>query len=198
MQSPRKLQLLTPLALAFLSSPAFGAEATVQALGIPNFHQVNDHVFRGAQPTEQGWDSLAKLGVKVVIDLRRENEDGEHSIAGEAKAVQAAGMRYVNVPMNGIVAPREADVAKVLDLLNGADPVFVHCKLGKDRTGTVIACYRISHDEWKNKKALDEAKSIGLHWVEVGMKSYISRYSAPNVAPAVATTAAAAPAANQN
>jgi tyrosine-protein phosphatase SIW14 len=193
MQHPRpSLHLITPLALAFVSSATFGAEAPVQANGVPNFHQVNDHIFRGAQPTGQGWDSLAKLGVRVVLDLRRENEDGNHSTAAEAKAVQAAGMRYVNVPMNGIVAPREADVAKVLDLLNGSDPVFVHCKLGKDRTGTVIACYRISHDQWKNKKALDEAKNIGLHWVEVGMKSYISSFRSvvtAGVAVATATPA---------
>lgn len=195
MQHPRKLQLFTPLALALLSSPAFGAEAQVQALGIPNFHQVNDHIFRGAQPTQQGWDSLARLGVKVVIDLRRENENGTHSTVAEAKAVQAAGMRYVNVPMDGIVAPRGADVAKVLDLLNGADPVFVHCRLGKDRTGTVIACYRISHDQWQNRKALDEAKAIGLHWVEVGMKNYISSFR--GIVTASAPVATVAPA-NQN
>ena len=198
MQSTRKLQLLTPLALAFLSSPAFGAEAQVQALGVPNFHQVNDHIFRGAQPTAQSWDSLAKLGVKVVVDLRRENEDGEHSTAAEAKAVQAAGMRYVNVPMNGIVAPQEADIAKVLNLLNGPDPVFVHCRLGKDRTGTVIACYRISHDLWKNKKALDEAKAIGLHWVEVGMKSYISSFRGGIAAVEAGAPAATVVSANQN
>ena len=200
MQYHRKLRLLAPLALAFTSSLTLGAEAPVQALGIPSFHQVNDHIFRGAQPTEQGWDSLRKLGVRLVIDLRRENEDGNHSTAEESKAVQAAGMRYVNVPMNGIVAPQCADVAKVLDLLNGADPVFVHCKLGKDRTGTVIACYRISHDQWNSKKALDEAKTIGLHWVEVGMKNYISSFRSgfTNATEAAAVGTAAAPGAAAN
>ena len=122
-----------------------------------------------------------------MIDLRRENENGNHSTASEAKAVEAAGMRYVNVPMNGIVAPKDADIVKVLDLLNGPDPVFVHCKLGKDRTGTVIACYRISHDGWKNGQALAEAKSIGLHLIEVGMKHYISSFRGLGVTPSVAT-----------
>jgi tyrosine-protein phosphatase SIW14 len=177
-------------ALAFVSSSAFAAE--VEAPGVPNFHQVNEHIFRGAQPTGQGWDNLAKLGVKVVIDLRRDNEDGNHSLGAEAKAVQAAGMRYVSVPMKGLVAPSEADISKVLALLNGPDPVFVHCKLGKDRTGTVIACYRISHDRWQNKKALEEAKAVGLHRVEVGMKSYISGFR--SMAPAAGPAEAGAPA----
>jgi tyrosine-protein phosphatase SIW14 len=170
------------LGVFLLSSSAFAADVPLDQPGIPNFHQVNDHIFRGAQPAPQAWESLAKMGVKVVIDLRREHEEG-HSTAAEAKAVEAAGMRYVNVPMNGIVAPRDEDVHKVLNIFNGPDPVFVHCKLGKDRTGTVIACYRISHDLWKNGQAMDEARTIGLHRIEMGMKRYISAFQGLSAAP---------------
>jgi len=144
--------------------------------GLPHFFPVNDHIYRGAQPTGAGWANLAKLGVKTVIDLRREGEDGEHSIAAEAKAVEAAGMHYVNIPMNGIVAPGGEQISRILTLLESSEPVFVHCKLGKDRTGTVIACYRIAHDLWTNPKAMDEARSLGLHWIEIGMKRYIEGY----------------------
>ena len=122
----------------------------------------------------EGWANLAKLGVKTVIDLRREGEDGEHSTKAEAKAVQAAGMHYVNVPMNGIVAPEAAQISRIMTLLDSKDPVLVHCKKGKDRTGTVIACYRIAHERWTNQKAMAEAKSLGLHWIEVGME--LSRF----------------------
>jgi len=162
--------------------------ADLQLPGLPHFFQVNEHLYRGAQPTVEGWANLSKLGVKTVIDLRREGEEG-HSIAGEASAVQAAGMRYVNIPMQGIVAPGEEQIARAMALMNSADPVFVHCKKGMDRTGTVIACYRIGHDGWTNQKAMVEAKSLGLHWLEVGMKQYIQSYRG---APA---TLAAAPAA---
>lgn len=182
----------------FLAPSVFAAEVQIHAPGVPNFHQVNDHIFRGAQPTKQGWESLSALGVRVVIDLRREREDGEHSTAAEAKAVQAARMRYVHVPMNGIAAPSDADIAKVLGFLNGAEPVFVHCKKGMDRTGTVIACYRISHDQWQNKQAMAEAKAIGLHWVELGMKRYISSFRSVAGIPAPGGTLATAAAASQN
>jgi len=40
----------------------------------------------------------------------------------------------------------------------------------------VIACHRISHDQWKNKKALGEAKTIGLDWEEAGTKNYVSSF----------------------
>jgi uncharacterized protein (TIGR01244 family) len=184
-------QHLSVLALAIISLPILATAAQNQAPGVPNFHQVNDHIFRGGQPTAQGWNSIAKLGVKVVIDLRRDNEDGEHSTSAEAKTLETAGIRYVNVPMNGVVAPNDADIANVLSLLNGPDPVFVHCKKGKDRTGTVIACYRISHDQWKNERAMDEAKAIGLHWTQVGMKHYISHFR--GVVAASASAAAVVP-----
>jgi len=68
------------------------------APGVPNFHQVNERIYRGAQPKGEGWDCLAKLGVKTVVDLRRESE---HSCKAEQRAVEAAGMHYVNVPLSG-------------------------------------------------------------------------------------------------
>ncbi len=154
-----------------LSLPAL--PAAVDTLGIPNFHQVNEHVFRGGQPPAESWQGLAQLGVKTIIDLRRTDE---HSTEEEAKAVVAAGMKYVNVPMKGVVAPPDEQIAKVLALLNSQDKVFVHCKRGADRTGTIIACYRIKHDRWRAQQALAEAKSFGMAWTQVGLKSYIKSF----------------------
>jgi tyrosine-protein phosphatase SIW14 len=163
------------LALSLPASPAHvettGKVPSIIAVpGIPNFHQVNDHIFRGGQPATEAWPSLARLGVKSVIDLRREDE---HSTAAEAQAVAAAGMSYYNVPMKGVVEPTNEQIAKILTLLNSQDPVFVHCKRGADRTGTVIACYRIAHDRWERKQALNEAKSFGMAWDQMGLKHYV-------------------------
>jgi len=166
------------LALSFPASPAHvetpgKVPSIVEVPGIPNFHQVNDHVFRGGQPAAEAWPSLAKLGVKTVIDLRREDE---HSTAAEAQAVAAAGMNYFNVPMKGVVAPANGQIERVLALLNSQDPVFVHCHRGADRTGAVIACYRIAHDRWDRKQALREAKSFGMAWDQLGLKHYVMMF----------------------
>jgi len=174
------MQAIPVLAIALAATTMAFAEP-VSVPGIPNFHQVNENIFRGAQPSNESWDHLAKMGVKVVIDLRRDGED-DHSAAEEAKAVEAAGMRFVHVPMKGLVAPTEAQVNKVLGIFHSGEKVFVHCKKGKDRTGTVVACYRILHDKWDNQKALAEAKSLGMHWVEIGMKNYISGFQSGSVA----------------
>ena len=121
------------LALAVLSLPAFA-----QPAGVPNFHKVDDQVYRGAQPSTEGFQNLAKLGVKTVLDLR----EADSRSTAEKKVVEAAGMRYVNIPLRGMAAPSAQDVAKILghfaDTKSG--PVFVHCRRGADRTGTVIAC----------------------------------------------------------
>ena len=149
--------------------------AEIQISGVPNFHQVNDHIFRGGQPTDGAWPALAKLGVQTVIDLRPRSQS---TTAAEARAVEAAGMHYANVPMSGLFAPTAEQISKVLALFDSGS-VFVHCRRGADRTGTVIACYRIRHDGWDNQKALREAKSLGMSVVEFGMKRCILSYQAP-------------------
>jgi len=169
------------------SAPARADSVAPRIDGIENFRQVNDRIYRGAQPEPAAWAGLAKLGVKTVIDLRREVE---HSCAEERHAVEAAGMKYVNFPMNGFDTPTAEQMTKVLALMDGADPVFIHCKQGRDRTGTVIATWRMAREKWTNEKALAEARSCGLHWYENGMRRFITAYRCPATAQVAVSTGA--------
>jgi uncharacterized protein (TIGR01244 family) len=169
MQILRGTALLAFSSFAGLSFPVWATD--VAAPGVPNFHQVDHRVYRGAQPNANGWDSLAKLGIKIIVDLRPQNE---HSCKEERREVEAAGMHYVNVPLGGLSAPPDDTISRLLALLTGSpDPVFIHCRRGADRTGTVIACYRIAHDGWSNRKALKEAKADGMSWIEMAMQRYV-------------------------
>ena len=158
-----------------LSLTVASAWADSQNKSLPNFHKVDDQVYRGGQPTSEGFKTLAGLGVKTVIDLRL---IGEHSQAEEEKIVTGLGMRYVSIPMHGMETPKDEQIAAVQALFSDktAGPVFVHCKRGADRTGAVVAVYRISHDRWENKRALKEAKSNGMNFFEFAIQRYIRDY----------------------
>lgn len=148
--------------------------------GVGNFQKVDEHVYRGAQPNAEGFGNLSKLGIKTVIDLRGPGDRSKW----EKKVVAAAGMRYISVPMSGMAAPSNESVIKALGLLedSNAGPVFVHCKRGADRTGGVIACYRVEHDKWKNNRALAEARSMGMSWFQTAIQNYVRKYQPRDLA----------------
>ena len=152
-----------------------GAGLLAQDSGLPNFKIVNDRILRGGQPSDDGFKKLAERGVKTVVDLRWVDE---HDIPREKQIVEADGMRFISVPMKGLSAPSLEQMTKVLGILEDSNswPVFIHCRRGADRTGTVLACYRISHDHWQNQKALEEAKTYGLSSFERAMRSFIQHF----------------------
>ncbi len=171
MPSAIRCRRLLPGVLALsLSVVWLQAESPTAVPGVTNFHQVDEHIYRGAQPNGPGFTNLAKLGIKTVLDLRGE--------ASEDAEVSSAGMRYVHMPWSGFKAPTDSQMREVLTLLNNSSdwPVFVHCKRGADRTGTAIACYRITHDHWSTQQALTEAKSLGMSSFERAMQRYILRF----------------------
>jgi len=162
--------------VAFLAAGLpIAASAASAVPGVGNFEKVNDHVYRGAQPTDQGFQNLAKLGIRTVIDLQ---EFGDARSLGEQKSVRAAGMQYISVPMKGMETPDSESVARVLAVLENTTtgPVFVHCHRGADRTGGIIACYRIEHDHWTNDRALSEARSMGMSWYQLAIQRFVQNY----------------------
>jgi protein tyrosine/serine phosphatase len=114
---------------------------TKGAAGLPNFGTVTATLFRGAQPSDAGFSSLKKMGVGIVVNFREER--GE--TAREKSEVESLGMKYVGIPWSGHDDPTSAQVVQFLDLVRGnpQTKIFVHCQAGADRTGTMVAAYRI-------------------------------------------------------
>src|SRR5262249_35228207 len=131
---------------------------------LPNFHQVNGNLYRGAQPQHGGLKKLSELGIKTVINLRGVSEETR----SEQAEAEASGLRYFNIPMSGLGRPTDDQVERALAVIDAREnwPVFVHCQRGSDRTGVIIAVYRILRDQWTEEQAIAEAKQFGMARVQ--------------------------------
>ena len=151
-----------------------GENETTRYPELPNFHRVNERLYRGGQPRADGIQKLAALGINTIINLRA----GDDRSRREEREAQAAGLRYFNVPFKRLGRPTDEQIKKTLAIINAMENgrVFVHCQHGADRTGSVIAIYRVAHDGWTSKEAKREANRYGMRFWQRGMKDYISDY----------------------
>lgn len=162
------------LGLSFIVSAQTSPSTDFPGIKIGNFGQMDENYYRGAQPLPDDYASLAALGVKTVVDLRNDPVDYEKA------AVEAAGMKYINLPMSGWKKPKDSDIAEFLRIAN--DPatgkMFVHCKAGIHRTGITAAIYRSTKYGWDYDQAYKEMKnynfSTGL--VHGALKSYVKNH----------------------
>lgn len=149
-----------PSTATVLSAPtSYGQKLAVP--DIHNFGKISDQLYRGAQPGAEGVKQLKQLGITAIVDLRRENASERNR---EKEQAQAAGIRFVSIPVGGWNAPADAQVAEFLSLF--ADPkqkVFVHCRFGEDRTGVFVAAYRMAVQQWSTQQAIQEMHFFGFN-----------------------------------
>ncbi len=129
----------------------------VEHAGLPNLHRVSEHLYRGAQPTAAGIRQLETLGVRTIINLRTSDTDG-HLLA-------ASGLAYEHIPMTAW-QPRDGDVVQFLRIVGeeSRGPVFLHCRRGADRTGMMVAIYRIAVQGWDKEQAVAEMTQGGFRF----------------------------------
>jgi tyrosine-protein phosphatase SIW14 len=172
------------LALATLPAPARVADNT--DVSIKNFGRIGEHLYRGSQPTREEFAQLKKLGIKTVIDLRKDR------LSEESEWVKAQGMQYFNIPLKASVPATEEQTDYFLSLVNNPSnwPVYIHCKGGRHRTGALVAVYRITHEGWTADQAWREMKEYdfdaGLFGGPAAQKKYVysfyERYRAARTA----------------
>jgi tyrosine-protein phosphatase SIW14 len=141
---------------------------------VRNFGEVNKSIYRGGEPSSVGIEELGAMGVKTVVDLRLQS--GATQV--EKQQVEKLGMKYISCPLAEFSAPGKDQVEQLLSLLEHPNSgiTFIHCRRGKDRTGTIVACYRIQHDHWTNQRAVAEADHYGMSYFERGMRSFIAHF----------------------
>jgi protein tyrosine/serine phosphatase len=167
-----RLRRHLPLAAAIFASAAFvllGAAATAEELpGVPNFAVVSPALSRGAQPTREGFRLLRERGIRTIVALRWEH-DNEDALAGlRLNSYRLRANQW---------HPETEDVVRAMKVILTPkyQPVFVHCQAGKDRTGLVVAIYRILIDGWSVEDAIAERKRFGATDFWEDNKAFLGR-----------------------
>ena len=135
----------------------------LQLPGVPNLHRVSENLYRGAQPTAEGMKQLEKLGVKTVVNLRSSRSDRDE--------IEGTALTYEHISLT-MRNPDPENVTRFLKIVTDGSrtPVFVHCRHGADRTGTLCAIYRITVEGWSKDEAIAEMTRGGFGYHSIWKK----------------------------
>lgn len=142
--------------------------AKVDLPGSDNFHKVSKDLYRAAQPTQKAMRAYEEFGIKTVINLRAYHSDRDE--------VHGTGLTLIEIPVKTTKADDDETVIRVLQTIRDAEkPVLIHCQHGADRTGLMVAMYRIVEQGWTNEEALNELKNggFGFHSIWMHIPDYV-------------------------
>lgn len=168
-------------ALATYSDAMFQAEPIAGSLGaetdrIPNLQEIAPGVFRGGRPSKRDLRWLQReKGLKTIVNL----ENRRSPVERERKWAADLGIEYIESPMHWDREPSDEQVDAIHDLMNDPanHPIFIHCKHGQDRTGIVMALYRVFYQNWTPEAAYDEMVDIGFRRFLKALEDYYIRRS---------------------
>jgi protein tyrosine phosphatase (PTP) superfamily phosphohydrolase (DUF442 family) len=146
--------------------PANWAQA-VASTAIHNWYNIDDGLYRSRQPDRKGFEAAKEMGIRTIIDLRSSHSD--------AKLVEGLGFNLVEVPMHAWHFSEGQIVRALKAIQAGPKPVLVHCQQGADRSGVVIAAYRVVIQDWTKDEAIAELKKggYGFHWYYLNIPAFI-------------------------
>ncbi len=102
---------------------------------------IDDDVYMGALPLPRDVPALQQLGVGAVVNTCEE-------YAGPVASYSRAGIVQLRIPTVDFTAPTLASVQDAVAFMQQhvglGQRVYVHCKAGRARSGTVVLCWLIA------------------------------------------------------
>jgi protein tyrosine phosphatase (PTP) superfamily phosphohydrolase (DUF442 family) len=162
-------------AAASEASPALGDTDAQVTTTLPMFRRLNANYMRGAQPASGGIETLQRLGVKTVVDLRS-IYDHTDTIG---VAAEQAGLHYYWLPLGVWNPATDAQAREFITLVTDESkgPFYVFCDDGLHRTGEMSAIYRVARDHWNVEQALKEMDEVGFNPYYWSLRSYVWTYA---------------------
>jgi hypothetical protein len=145
--------------------------------GILNFCEVTPGVlWRGGTLDPHGAAWLMQHGVRTIVNLELARDD--HQIFATATITdegvyEADYFRVRDWQPLARWAPSILDdhIAHFLAIVSGRpQPVYVHCLFGMDRTGVMIAAYRMLAEGVATETAIEEMRAYQAPWFEANAK----------------------------
>ena len=120
----------------------------VESKYFKNMYKINNVLYRAEQPSKKGFLELEATGFKTILNLRR--------LKNNTKKAKRTHLKLEHIPIK-TKELNEEEIVQVLKIIEKAEqPILVHCWYGSDRTGTIIAAYRIIVENWSKKDAITE------------------------------------------
>lgn len=130
----------------------------VELNGLNNFFKVDEMLYRAEQPRTKEMVALQQFGIKTILNLRLLKDD-----KFEARKTSLE-LRHVSV--NTLKMSYE-EILKAIKIIDKSEkPILIHCLHGSDRTGVVVAIYRMVKQDWTKEAAIDEFKHGGFGYHE--------------------------------
>ncbi len=139
-----------------------------------NKRRVSENMWRSAQPASWQVRSLARQGIRTIVNLRGKRDCATYLYEKEAAA--AAGIQVVDFIATSREPPSKAVLHGAKELFETIDyPALMHCKSGADRAGIMSALYLFLHEG----RPLEEAqKQLSLRYghIRQGKTGVLDRF----------------------
>lgn len=121
---------------------------------LDNLYQVSSELYRSEQPDDEAMVQLQAMGIRASLSLREYHSDEDEA--------DGTSLKLYRVPMNAGEINDELVEQALAAIAEAPKPMVIHCWHGSDRTGAIVAMYRMVFQNWPRERAIDEFVNGGF------------------------------------